>query len=114
MSDYLTIGRTPYDVPCAQVGSDDYSKLSRIECAVFINQCRSVLEKEYGDNILVSLRKKSFPHDFGMYHEVVAYYDSAEGCKQALFLEGADLSNWDKEALEELERAGYDLHLQDN
>lgn len=109
MRDYLNIGSTPADEPCAQVGSENYGKLSSIECRAFAHQCQRVLEAKYGPEYSVNIQIRSFPHDFGSYKEVVVYYDSdnKEQTQQAFYLESADLSNWDKEALEELNSHNY-------
>ena len=115
MRDYLNIGSTPHEEPCAQVGRDDYNKLSTIECKAFAHQCHRALTAKYGEDYTVEIRVKSFPHDFGSYKEVVVYYnpDIESDFQQALYLEGeADLANWDKEALEELASLEYDLRLQ--
>lgn len=112
MKDYLNIGCTPYDEPCAQVGSENYSRLSTIECRAFAHQCQRELVKKFGEEYTVSVRIKSFPHDFGSYKEVVVEYTPGTDEQQALYLEGeADLANWDDEAKQELEEAGYTLHI---
>lgn len=114
MKDYLNIGCTPYDEPCAQVGSENYNKLSTIECRAFTHQCERALAKKFGEEYTVIVRIKSFPHDFGTYKEVVVEYDENNDKEhaQALYLEGeADLTNWDDEAKQELEEAGYTLHI---
>ena len=112
MTDYLNIGPTPYDVDCAQVGSPDYIRLSTIECRAFALQCQRVLRAKYPD-YTVRVGIKAFPHDFGTYWEVVVYYDpeNEEEIKQAFYLESADISDWDKEAIEQLESHKYTLHL---
>lgn len=104
MQDYLNIGCTPYEEPCAQVGSENYTKRSAVECRVFAAQCKRVLKKKYGSNYDVEITVKSFSHDFGTYREVVVLYDTdnEQQVQQALYLESADLSQWDKEAKEEL------------
>lgn len=103
MKDHLNIGSALYEEDCAQVGSENYQKRSTVECRAFAGQCRRVLEKKYPD-YTVLIMVKSFPHDFGTYREVVVLYDdeNKSEIEQALYLESADLSNWDKEAKEEL------------
>ena len=110
MRNYLNIGSTPYDEPCAPVGSDNYHKLSIIECRVFLGQCKRVLEQKF-PSYTVNLAVKSFPHDFGTYKEVVVYYDddNPQESEQAWFLDSADLATWDEEALKELAELGYKL-----
>ena len=110
MSDYVNIGCTPYDEPCAQVGSENYNRLSILECRAFVNQCNRELIKKFGEDYKCTVRINSFPHDFGTYKEVVAVYDDEQSMSEALYLEGeADLQNWDEEALEELKLANYSL-----
>lgn len=101
--DYISIGSTPFEEPCAQVGSDDYEKNSRIESKVFINQLLRVFgEPPTG----VSIRVKTFPHDFGSYREVVVYYDDENqgAVDYAYNIEANTPSNWDSIALQELRK----------
>lgn len=113
MRDYLNIGCTPSDEPCAQVGQGNYQKQSMIEVRVFAHQCQRVLAANFPE-VLVNVAGKSFPHDFGTYREVVVYYDDDDQkqVEQAFFLESVDLSNWDEEALQELTSYNYTLHLE--
>lgn len=113
MRDYLNIGSTPADEPCAQVGRDDYLRQSMTETIVFTHQCQRVLAANYPE-VLVNVVGKSFPHDFGTYREVVVYYDDNDQkqVEQAFFLESSDISNWDEEALKELTAHNYTLHLE--
>lgn len=110
----LNIGSTPYDEPCAQVGSINYRQLARAELVAFIGQCRRALNKQFGDTLLVDVKGTSFPHDFGTYHEVVVMYDpnNEQQVQQAFWLESADISKWDDEAKEYLQSCGYTLHLE--
>lgn len=112
MKDYLNIGSTPADEPCAQVGSKDYRKMSIIECRAFAHQCHREMVKKFGEGYTVLIRIKSFPHDFGSYMEVVVEYTPGTNEEQAFYLESLDMPNWDQEALEELKEAGYTLHLE--
>jgi len=69
MSDYITLGSTPYAEDCAQVGRDDYFERTRKECRAYIGQLERLYPKLEG-----CFRVKSFPHDSGTYHEIVVYY----------------------------------------
>jgi hypothetical protein len=103
MRDYISIGSSPTDESCAQVGSDNYERQSKKECKAFIHQ----LLRQFGEEpYLASLRIKYFPHDFGTYSEVVCYYDDEieESRSYAYKLESETPSKWDKEALEELKK----------
>lgn len=98
MMDYLNIGSTPNEEECAQVGSADYQERARKECRAYMAQ----IAKHYPEPDNGYLRVKGFPHDFGMYYEVVAYYDTddEQATKWALDIEGDDLgvlSTWDEE-----------------
>lgn len=94
MRDFISIGSVPFDEDCAQVGSENYRERARAECARF----RDLLQKLYP---AAQFRVKSFPHDFGTYYEVVAYYDDndEEQVKAAFDAEGCEFGTW--EALEE-------------
>ena len=83
------------------------------EIITFTGQCQRVLAANYPE-VLVNVVGKSFPHDFGTYREVVVYYDDDDQkqAEQAFFLESADISNWDEEALKELASHNYTLHLE--
>ena len=73
MRDYLTIGPTPWEEPCAQVGAPEYARNARAECRRFIQQLRQTFGPEPTG---AQLAVKAFPHDFGTYHEVVCYYET--------------------------------------
>jgi len=45
MSDYITLGPTPYAEDCAQVGRDDYFERSRKECRAYIGQLERLYPK---------------------------------------------------------------------
>jgi hypothetical protein len=72
MRDYLELGPTPCNEPCAQVGEDDYTARAFAECRRYIECIRKMLGNE-PDGARLGI--KAFPHDFGNYHEVVCYYD---------------------------------------
>jgi hypothetical protein len=106
MKDYLTIGSTPCDEDCAQVGAADYSERSRLECKVFRDQiARHYPEPENG-----YLSIKRFSHDFGDYREVCAIFDDNDeaACTWAYDVEADQLGvliTWDEIALAELNTA---------
>lgn len=92
--DYLTIGSSPPDEDCVQVGSANYSAESRLECARYIGAIRRFCGPEQGT---ARLSIKSFPHDFGSYTEVVCYYEESDpiGFAYALHVEGGGPATWD-------------------
>jgi len=96
MRDYITIGSSPNNEECVQVGSADYKNRMRTECNVYKRQ----LERTYPG---VEFGIKGFEHDFGTYFEVVAYFDTENETEvDAAF--GAELGadTWDDQAREEL------------
>lgn len=62
--EYINIGSTPCDETCLGVGHQN----ARKEVELY----REQLEKEFPNG---SFRVKGFPHDFGTYYEVVAFYN---------------------------------------
>lgn len=75
MRDYINIGCTPSAEKCAQVGDPDYTNKAKEECKRFIKQ----LVKEFGEPpSSASLKIKSFHHEFGIYHEVVCYFNEGD------------------------------------
>jgi hypothetical protein len=96
MRDFLNIGSTPTDEPCAQIGSPDYYERARIECRAYANQLKRLFP--FGSFVV-----KSFPHDFGTYFEVVAKYDTDEQEREAAFAAEANSpEHWDADALLEI------------
>lgn len=74
MREYIELGSAPAEEDCAQVGSDNYYEKAKEESKKYI----SLLEKKFGKYkpLNCSFKRKSFPHDFGDYYEVVVTYDS--------------------------------------
>lgn len=70
--EYIEIGPSPSDEPCAQVGSPDYEFLARKECSRFRDLIRKHLGPEPEGAYLII---KANPHDFGSYYEVMCKYD---------------------------------------
>lgn len=101
MRDYITLGCCPTSEDCAQVGSEDYSHRSIVECTAFINQLR----RQFGDEVGSAwLKIMTFQHDFGSYREVVCTYeeDDKEGIDYAFKLEANLPKYWDKESCNEI------------
>ena len=73
MRNFITLGSTPCDEPCACVGQENYRERALQECQRYIKLLRAVLGSEpYG----ARLSTKWFEHDFGHYVEVICYYDT--------------------------------------
>lgn len=71
MKDYISIGSTPRDEPCAQVGDPEYREKALTECQRFIQLLRQTFGPEPRGAWLTT---KWFLHDFGEYLEVVCYF----------------------------------------
>lgn len=102
MFDYLSIGSTPADEPCAQLGSEGYEEKARIECIAFLHQLNRLWPEGF-------FKLKWFPHDFGSYCEVIAMFDPNAPpdnalTKAAFEAEANTPLKWDQAALEELAR----------
>ena len=102
MRDYLTLEATPVGEDCSQVGVENYSHMSRIECSVFKDQLERTFPK-------CNFGVKSFPHDFGTYREVVVYFDdeNEEESENAFEVESNLPEFWDDVAKKLLREAGY-------
>jgi hypothetical protein len=75
MQDFMTLGTTPVDEPCAQVGQPDYDGKVTGECRRFITLLRQTCGDEPpGAHFAI----KSFNHNFGLYYEVVCLFDTAD------------------------------------
>jgi pyruvate dehydrogenase complex dehydrogenase (E1) component len=101
MFDHVSIGPSPTNEQCAQVGEDDYHERSVKECRAYVRQLRRALGEEPEG---ASLAVKSNSHDFGVYREVVCYY--ADNCHEAVDYafraEEQAPAEWDDEARAEL------------
>ena len=97
MRDYVNIGATPADELCEQLGPAYDPMKARKECLAFKHQLERVFPK-------ASFGVKSFPHDFGTYMEVVAFFEDedAASVEAAFEAERATPERWDEEALREL------------
>jgi hypothetical protein len=72
MSDYISLGPTPADEPCAEVGEELYEQKARAECRRFIKVLRETFGPEPSGAYLMT---KAFEHDFGTYYEVVCHFN---------------------------------------
>ncbi|AOK42513.1 hypothetical protein WL96_15245 (plasmid) [Burkholderia vietnamiensis] len=91
------LGPVPYEEACEQVGTPDYNvSRARHQCAMFIRQLERVFRPARPDSL--SFVRKSFPHEFGTYFEVVAIVGHDDGS----FSESAVPARWDYVAQAEL------------
>ena len=97
MRDYISIGSTPCDEPCAQLGQPDYRKKALAECHRFIELLRKTFDSEPEG---AELRVKAFSHDFGTYYEVVCYFDPdlRASVEYALRCEAEMPATWEEES----------------
>ncbi len=72
MKNYFSIGASPSEEDCAQVGQPGYRTKALAECQRFIQLIRETLGTEPEG---AALAIKSFDHDFGVYYEVVCWFD---------------------------------------
>jgi len=106
--DFISIGPVPNAEPCVQLGHNDYLKYSRMELQVYINQ----LKREYGPTAICRLSSKSFPHEFGTYHEIVIWYDATiDASVEEAYKYESGCDEWDNIAKKELTDLGYDFNV---
>jgi len=109
MRDYLELAATtPVDEPCAQVGSDNYTRNARMEAEAF----RQQIYRMFGDPpVATGIKIVSCPHDFGTYLDLQIVYedDSEESCEWAFRVEADLPDKWDEEAKGQLASEGYKL-----
>lgn len=99
--EFLTMGSSPAEETCAQVGADNYDEQSIKECRAYLNQ----LGRQFGEPPAAGrFAIKSFPHDFGSYREVVVYYKfgDEESTIFAFKVDGDVPARWDADAMIEL------------
>ena len=91
MADYLNLGPTPAEEPCAQVGEEGYELRAREECKRFID----ALRRKFGPEPKgAKLKVRGFDHDFGRYLEVICVYTDQESFDYALMLESDAPGTW--------------------
>ena len=96
MRDYLSIGPSPCDEDCVQLGTEGYYERAKDECKRFIKLIRKVCGPEpEGSTAMLGI--KSNMHDFGDYLDVVCYFDDQDelGMKYAFHVEGNTPETWD-------------------
>jgi len=96
MRDYLSIGSSPCDEDCAQLGTPDYYERARKECIRFISLIRKACGEE-PELSTAQLKIKSNPHDFGTYLDVVVEFDDQDelAVEYALWVESHTPQTWD-------------------
>ena len=96
MGDYIELGPVPCNEECYATGKPDYEKKQNVEMQAFKNQLQRMFPNGW-------FGIKRFPHDFGSYGEVVAYYTPETESEKIAFHVEANLPNqWDHDARREL------------
>ena len=113
MKNYESLGSSPYDEDCAQVGSIDYHELSKIELHEFKRMMELINPSP--EDCIAYYAVKSFPHDFGSYHELCAIYDDSSdiGQEWAINAENLTPSTWDQAAKERIAAYHFNKILRD-
>jgi hypothetical protein len=98
--EYLEIGSSPAEEPCAQAGFPGYTEQALRECRAFKNQ----LLRQFGeppDGASISVKHHITG---GGYYEVVVYYDDTkkDAIDYAFRVEAESPAEWDEEAKKEL------------
>ena len=96
MRNYINIACTPYDEDCVQVTrTGDYLDAMREECDRFAQLLREIFP--WAEDQGITFRRKGFEHDFGVYYEVVAYYndESEFEANLAVFIQDNYPATWE-------------------
>jgi len=72
MRDYISLGQTPPNEECIQVGAPNYRIRAIQECKKYIEVIRKMLGPEPEG---AKLDIKACDHELGVYYDVVCYYD---------------------------------------
>lgn len=102
MYDYLSLGPTPADESCAQVGDQHYLEIATIEMNEYVKMLYRMFPE--ADDMGVSFKIHWFYHDFGSYGEVVALYMDNDA-KAFDYIYHIDINSpveWDEVALNNL------------
>ena len=92
--DYISLGSSPSEEECVQVGSLRYIMRAKKECQRFLALIREKLGPE---PLGAQLKVKRFPHDFGSYLEVVCLFeeDNEEARAYAYKCEAEAPTRWE-------------------
>lgn len=108
MKEKFSLGTTPHDEPCIQMGDSNYRRNSRLECLAFIEQFRRERGPEpSGANFKIT----SNSHDFGNYLDVEIEFEenNEEAVEYALSVETEIPAKWDSQSLDFLKENSYSL-----
>jgi hypothetical protein len=107
---YLTIGSSPSEEECAQVGQPGYAQKAKLECERFIALIRIYCGKEPAGN---ELRIISNEHPFGEYLEVVCHYEPDDDVARqyAMHVERYCPSTWEGMGSKKFVPVNAKLHI---
>ena len=108
MKEKFSLGTTPHNEPCIQMGDSNYRRNSRLECLALISQFR----RERGPEPAGSgFKIASNTHDFGNYFDVEIEFegDNEEAVEFALMVESEIPEKWDEQSLAFLKENSYSL-----
>lgn len=93
MKTTLTLGSSPVEENCIQVGSENYREKAMYKCRLWMAQLRKKFP-----NVPGRFKIESFPHDFGTYHEVVyEFIDDDKNWKIANKIDTEMDTHWNDE-----------------
>ena len=97
---------TPYDEPCAQLGSEGYYTKAQQEIRAFVGQLKRLTGQPPAN---ANFKMIQCPHDFGTYLDLVLVYDEDDEDQVEWMLKVESLipANWDQAAIGELNEGGY-------
>jgi hypothetical protein len=108
MKEKFSLGTTPHDEPCIQMGDSNYRRNSNLECLALIAQLRRERGPEPSG---ASYKITSNSHDFGNYLDVEIEFeeDNEEAVEFALMIESEIPAKWDSQSLDFLKENSYSL-----
>lgn len=107
MQHHISLGSTPPEEACAQVGADNYYEQAKKECNAYKAQLMRLVVKEFGvlpDDTTFRLRVRGQEHDYGTYYEVFAFFSEydAKASEMAFWLDANIPGQWDEQAKKDL------------
>lgn len=102
-------GAVPYEVEPTQLGTSDYPRRGRAECAIYRAQLERCITAKFGSVPGgLSLQVKGENHDFGTYYEVQGrcHEDDEEAMTAAFWLDENCPGEWDEIAADEIAQLG--------
>jgi hypothetical protein len=98
--DVITLGPTPCEESCAQLGTSTYPERSSIECRAFRRMLLRFFPPPMDESARLVIQRQ--PYEQESYREVAVRYTRAGGLEYALMLERNLPTRWDDVAREEL------------